>query len=107
MFRFDLTGYSYGIAKPLDIIWCGYNYRNVPTPFREYIKNVHESEQDFDIKQYYQKDGRLVLYFGPIARYRNGFELYYQGHNYNYRNGLRLKEYRVIASHLPNEIPSV
>ena len=104
MFRFDLTGYSYGIAKPLDIIWCGYNYRNVPTPFREYIKNVHESEQDFDIKQYYQKDGRLVLYFGPIDRYRNGFELYYQGHYRKYRKGLDRDQYKIIVSYNDHEL---
>ena len=27
MYRYDLTGYAYGLGKPLDIIWVGYNYR--------------------------------------------------------------------------------
>lgn len=29
MYRFDLEGYAYGAAQPLDITWCGYNYNAV------------------------------------------------------------------------------
>ena len=26
MYRFDLEGYAYGAALPIDITWWGYNY---------------------------------------------------------------------------------
>ena len=102
MYRFDLTGYAFQLKKPLDITWVGYNYINVDRPVHDFIFNLYESVYKITIKQYYRKNGRLVLYFGPIGRHRNGFELYYQGHYANWKKGLELENYRVIATHLPN-----
>jgi len=28
MYRFDLEGYAYGAAVPLDLVWVGYTYTN-------------------------------------------------------------------------------
>ena len=32
MYRFDLEGYSYGVARPLDLVWVGYLYKDQPEP---------------------------------------------------------------------------
>ncbi|XP_063728855.1 uncharacterized protein LOC134856517, partial [Symsagittifera roscoffensis] len=32
MYRFDLEGYSYGVARPLDLVWVGYLYNNQREP---------------------------------------------------------------------------
>ena len=104
MYRYDVTGYIYGIGKPLDITWVGYNYVNVEKPVRTFEFNRYKSEYDIEIKQYYRNDGTLVLYFGPLSRYRNGFELYYQAHYANWKKGEDLEKYGVIATQLPNEL---
>ena len=33
MFRYDLTGYSYGIARPLSFTWVGYLYSGTVKSF--------------------------------------------------------------------------
>lgn len=54
------------------------------------------------MSQYYQGNN-LVLKFGPINRYCNGFALYYQGHygSYGYENivkGTKGDLYKVIVT---------
>ena len=74
MYRFDITGYMFGIGRPLDITWVGYNYDDHPdNPIKTFHYNKYKDEYSLNIKQYYKNDGTLVLYFGPINRYRNGF----------------------------------
>ena len=105
MYRFDLVGYAYGIGKPLDITWVGYNYREKPEkPIATDAENHHENKYKLTLDQYYTRDGWLVLFFGPISRYVNGFELYYQAHNYRIKNGLKLEEYKVIVTHVSGKI---
>ena len=99
MFRFDLNGYAYGIGKPLDVTWVGYNYKGVPEPIHSCYINRNEDLYKLPVKAYYKGDGSLVLNFGPINRYCNGYELYYQGHYQNYNNGLEREKYKVVVTH--------
>ena len=102
MYRFDLEGYSFGSGTPLDITWCGYNYTNVEVPMNQSNYNRNESLQKINtITQYYKgTEKRLVLEFGPINRYCNGFSLYYQGHYYqsHIQNGLKFEEYKIVVT---------
>ena len=78
MYRFDLEGYAFGAASPMDITWCGYNYID-GTCIQQVNKNRNSQQTSVKISQYYQGNN-LVLKFGPIDRYCNAFCLYYQGH---------------------------
>ena len=82
MYRYDLTGYAYGLSRPLDILWIGYVYPPRPNaPIYTFEKNMHPEDINISyMSQYYRRDGSLVLVFGPINRYCNGFSLYFQGH---------------------------
>ena len=94
MYRFDITGFLYGIQRPIDITWIGYNYARSPeAPIKTFHFNRYKEEYNLTISQYYRKDGTLVLYFGPINRYFNGFELYYQAHTGAMENGLQRENY--------------
>ena len=104
MYRFDLTGYAYGIGKPIDITWVGYNYTNVEKPIHDSCINRNENLYKLNIRHYYKKDGTLVLNFGPIDRYCNGYELYYQGHYKNFMNGLKKEKYQVVVTHSEHEL---
>ena len=103
MFRYDLVGFSYGAVQAMDITWCGYNGNN---PFVAKVVNVNRNENLYKLplKSYYKKDGTLVLSFGPINRYCNGFELYYQGHYRKYRKGLDRDQYKIIVSYNDHEL---
>ena len=104
MFRYDLTGFSYGSIQPIDTTWCGYNNNQV---FINHAVNINQNENRYklNVKSYYRKDGHLVLYFGPIKKSINGFELYYQGHYYRYQKGLDLEKYKVIVGHTEHYLP--
>lgn len=78
MYRFDLEGYAYGAAQPLDITWCGYNFNDAKI-YQKVNLNRNSGQTIKEIDQYYQGNN-LVLKFGPINRYCNCFCLYYQGH---------------------------
>ena len=99
MFRFDLNGYAFGIGKPHDLTWVGYNYTGVEKPYNGCCINRNADLFHLPAKQYYKGDGSLVLNFGPINRYCNGYELYYQGHYQNYMNGSESGKYKVIVTH--------
>ena len=97
MFRFDLEGYAYGAALPLDITWCGYNCTD--NTIQQQVNLNRNPSQTIKISQYYQGNN-LVLKFGPINRYCNGFCLYYQGHysnQTNLLNGTKGDLYKVTA----------
>ena len=58
------------------------------------------------MNQYYKGDGKLVLVFGPINRYCNGFSLYYQGHYYvNHSNGDDPKGYSMVVTSTQAHLP--
>jgi hypothetical protein len=79
MYRFDLEGYAFGAAQPLDLIWCGYNYHDDGKIHKQVNLNRNSGQEIKEIGQYYQRNN-LVLKFGPINRYCSSFSLYYQGH---------------------------
>ena len=83
MYRFDLEGYAYGQGVPLDLVWTGYSYTNEPT-FLTHTCEYNRNRDLIDLKlnQYFKGD-KLVISFGPINRYCNGFSLYYQAHYNN------------------------
>ena len=85
MYRFQLKGYAYGCAKPLDIIWCGYTYTN-----GKIVNGVNTDLHNigFKVSQYINSNKRVCLKFGPINRYCNGFALYYSAHYNNVKQGL-------------------
>jgi hypothetical protein len=99
MYRFDLEGYAYGAALPLDITWCGYNWpSNKIVSEVNYNRNTNQA--NIKVEQYYQGNN-LVLKFGPINRYCNAFCLYYQGHYGSAENitkGLKGDLYGVTAT---------
>ena len=104
MYRFDLTGYAFGMGRPIDITWVGYNYTSVEKPIYDCCVNRNENLYKLSVKHYYKADGTVVLNFGPIDRYCNGFELYYQGHYQNYMNGIESNKYKVIVTHSEHEL---
>merc|ERR1719295_2573294 len=96
MYRYQLKGYAYGCAKPLDIIWCGYTYSGngeILCP-----ANVDMHNLGFSVSQYLNSNDRVCLKFGPINRYFNGFALYYSAHYNKVDQGLKLNEYSIIAT---------
>lgn len=95
MYRYQLKGFAYGCAKPLDIIWCGYTYTDGKI-HSAVNKDMHSV--GFAVKQYINSNKNLCLKFGPISRYCNGFSLYYSAHYSNVKQGLNFKEYSVVAT---------
>mmetsp|Transcript_57301 Transcript_57301/g.91226 ORF Transcript_57301/g.91226 Transcript_57301/m.91226 type:complete len:171 (+) Transcript_57301:3-515(+) len=94
MYRYQLKGFAYGCAKPLDIIWCGYTYTNgaIVKPV-----NVDLHKIGFKVEQYINSNKRVCLKFGPINRYCNGFALYYSAHYHKVKQGLDVKQYSIKA----------
>eukprot|EP01083_Nonionella_stella_P232107 819113_1 len=90
MYRFQLKGYAYGCASPLDIIWCGYTYNQISQQV-----NVDLHHIGFKVSQYLSSDKRVCLKFGPINRYCNGFALYYSAHYNKVKVGLDLDKYSI------------
>ena len=104
MFRYDLIGYSYGAVQPIDITWCGY-VSDRPAVHRATNVNRNENLYKLPLRSYFKKDGTLVLSFGPIYRYCNGFELYYQGHfKKNHGTGLERDKYRIIVQYIDQDL---
>ena len=96
MYRFDLTGYSYGVAKPMDCLWVGYLFDNsTDSPLQTF--NTCANPEGLEASTYIE-GGYLHLKVGPISRFCNAFELFYQGHYQNATMGLEYGEYDVIAS---------
>ncbi len=97
MYRYDLTGFAYGMSQPLDLTWIGYNYVHGNSPV--HTQTVNRNKDLYKISymsQYYRSAKRLVLIFGPINRYCNGFSLYYQGHyGNNFKNGGNVDGYEI------------
>ena len=63
-------------------------------------KNRNHPEPEIpEMKQYYLRDDRLVIFFGPINRYCNGFSVYYQGHfRYSHELGANPDGYSIIVT---------
>lgn len=76
MWRYDLTGYSYGIGRPLSMTWVGYTYRDGATIRHDHA--VDNTENEIAVSQYFGLDGVLYLKFGPISQYHNSFVLDFQ-----------------------------
>lgn len=97
MYRFDVKGFSYGMGKPLDIIFCGYSY-NDGKIHQKCETDLHQL--GFKMDQYFSqtRNNCLVLKFGPIKRYCNGFALYYSAHYSNVKKGLAYDKYKVIVT---------
>ncbi len=103
MYRYELRGYSYGIARPLWVTWVGYLYADAPTK-DHLIYNGHAQvnlPDDFPslrASQYVGANGHLYLLLGPIKQYYNSFNLNYHsgstGENVNHDKQL----YKVIVS---------
>lgn len=99
MYRFTLSGYSYGIGQPLDLIWCGYlfsGYTDTQKLWQVNCTDLHNNCNE--VTQYIGTDNHLYLSFGPISRYCNGFQLKYMAHYSNTQLGLNKNEYRVIVT---------
>ena len=108
MYRYDLIGYAFGAQKLLDISWVGYNYNKSPQkPVHVEVKNRNADTFEIPyISQYYKRDQYLVLVFGPINRYCNGFSLYYQGHYFrNHDKGADPEGYSMIVHASEHPIP--
>lgn len=75
LYRFDLEGYAYGAALPIDITWCGYNYIDGQIHW-QVNKNWSCEQTGVKVSRYYQGND-LVLKFGLIGRYCKDFCLYY------------------------------
>ena len=89
MWRYDLTGYSYGISKPISLTWVGYTFSEPPD-----IRNAYagdNTDTGIPASQYFGRDGFLYLRFGPISKYHNSFVLDYQsgstGEKVEYHDG--------------------
>ena len=76
MFRYDLTGYSYGIGRPLSFTWVGYLYSGN----RQIINGRCRDNAGNGIgcSVYQGSDNHLYLKFGPVRQYYNSFVLDYQ-----------------------------
>jgi hypothetical protein len=81
MWRYDLKGYAYDNAIPLDFTWVGYYFKDAtadekfirvgyPDPRTEADENLHHG-------QYTGKNGYLYLWFGPVGNYYLSFALDY------------------------------
>ena len=95
MYRFTMTGYSYGEGKPIDCVWVGYLYTSQLEPIKTFTECKYISGAEAST---YIEDGHLYLKLGPISRYCNAFELYYQGHFQNATLGLQGDQYSVTAT---------
>ena len=96
MYRFFLTGYSYGVGRPMDCLWVGYLYDNPEGPPIQ-ASNICLNLEGLEVSTYI-KDGYLHLKVGPISRFCNAFEVHYQGHYQNATLGLQYDKYDVIAT---------
>ena len=94
MFYYNLFGYSYGIGDAIDLRWVGYNFANNGKIEKENHRDVFGNSGGV-MDAYYRSDNQhLVLKFGPIRRYFNGFALKYQGYTReNVINGLNSTGY--------------
>ena len=96
MYRFDLTGYSYAAGKPMDCLWVGYLYDSpVGPPLQAF--NTCINPEGLEASTYIE-GGYLHLKVGPISRFCNAFELFYQGHYQNATMGLEYGKYEIIAA---------
>ena len=92
MYRFTVRGYAYGIASALDLLYLGYTFADDHIKIeRPVLFDLHNSAGNME--QYIGSNGTVVLKFGPIARYFNGFALYYQGYLEGAEIGLQFDQY--------------
>ena len=64
MFRYDLTGYSYGIAQPISFTWVGYLYSGNRRLIQARAVTNHP-QKGVGVSHYQGSDGHLYLKFGP------------------------------------------
>eukprot|EP01083_Nonionella_stella_P112263 330027_1 len=94
MYRFQLKGYAYGSANPLDLVWCGYTSNNII----QKPVNVDIHKIGVQVSQYIASNKRVCLKFGPINRYCNGFAVYYSAHYCKATQGLDYDKYAIRAT---------
>jgi hypothetical protein len=100
MWRYDLTGYSYGIGKPINFTWVGYFYDGSVVEGEIINGNCSDTAgNNIPCSQYQGKDGFLYLKFGPLPQYFNSFTLDYQsGSTGSTRTVHKPNSYRVILT---------
>jgi hypothetical protein len=101
MFRYDLTGYSYGIAQPISFTWVGYLYSGNRRLIQNSAINNHPSNR-VGVSQYQGTDGHLYLKFGPIRQYYTAFVLDYLSGSTRERVDHSSGGYEVILT--PNDV---
>ena len=101
MFRYDLTGYSYGIAQPISFTWVGYLYSGNRRLIQARAVNNHP-QNGVGVSHYQGSDGHLYLKFGPIRQYYTGFVLDYMSGSTRERVQHNAGGYRVILT--PNDV---
>ena len=75
MYRFDLEGYTYGAALPIDITWWDITIYIDGLIHRQVNKNRNCEQAGVKLSQYY-KGNDLVLKFVLIGLYCKDFCLY-------------------------------
>lgn len=102
MYRFDISGMLYGAGcLPIDLIYTGYTYEGTLPELPADVRAFDAHGTAGKLEQYYHSSkGTLVLKFGPVNRYCNGFSVSYQGHYSNASDGLPEggRRYSVICS---------
>ena len=77
--RYDLTGYAYGIGKPIKFTWVGFFYYKDPNGNIVGGACSDNTTNNIPCEQYKGSDGYLYLKFGPVIQFSNTFVLDFQG----------------------------
>lgn len=98
MYRYDLTGYSYGISRPLSFTWVGFLYDAATTAKQIYNQASIDNTNNISASQYVGSDDHLYLQFGPIRQYYNSFVLDYQSGSTEERVNHVPSEFKVFVT---------
>eukprot|EP01047_Picozoa_sp_COSAG01_P077202 COSAG01_NODE_13819_length_1530_cov_3.316562_3_plen_108_part_00 len=87
--------------KPLDLTFAGYTYGHrtyagANKLYKPTQTSLHQPCKIILSQYYHSESGNLVLKFGPVNRYCNGFTVSFQGYYQNARDGLG--QYQVICT---------
>ena len=100
MYRYTARGYAYGAVQALDLVYVGYTYYadEVILHKQEYDMQGNQIGMEHYLGLYGTHINKLILKFGPIDRYFDGFALYYQGYYLNASLGLQFNDYATILT---------
>jgi hypothetical protein len=109
MYRYELKGYSYAMARPLWITWVGYLYADAPSQDHLIYQGHSQLSLPTDVlslkaDQYIGSNGHLYLLLGPIKQYYNSFSLNYHSGSTGERISHDKKYYKVIVSRNANPL---